>query len=46
MMKIKDLNGKEITVTDLNAAIVQAEMFKAYRQLALPLCREDSIDHF
>jgi len=30
-MKITDLNGQEITVTDLKAAIVQAKMFKAYR---------------
>jgi len=30
-MKIKDLNGQEITVTDLNAAIAQARSFKEYR---------------
>ena len=33
-MKITDLNGQEITVTDLNAAIAQAADFKD--------CRHDS----
>ncbi|MGV3766777.1 MAG: hypothetical protein ACO1NW_11670 [Chitinophagaceae bacterium] len=30
-MKITDITGQEITVTDLEAAIAQAKRFKGYR---------------
>ncbi|WP_268225342.1 hypothetical protein [Sinomicrobium oceani] len=30
-MYIKDINGKEITITDLKKAIAQAKAFKNYR---------------
>ena len=30
-MKIKDLYGKEITITDLNEAVKQADQFKGFK---------------